>query len=175
MKTVIEFGDPILRQECDLIAESDISSSVTQDLVDDLIETCDANPLGVGIAAPQIGVSKSIFIIRTKPTESSPDLPARTRICINPEILEYTGDTVQLWDGCLSSGVKPMFAKTKRYKTVKVRYINREGKVITEKLSGFMAHVFQHEFDHIKGVLFVDRITDPKTWTSFNNYKKRKG
>jgi peptide deformylase len=169
---IIEFGDPILRQTAEQVKLSDIKSEEIQKLIKDLIQACDEHPFGVGIAAPQIGVSRAVFVIRTKPTKSRPELKIRTRVVINPEILEYIGEPIQLWDGCLSEGKETMFAQTERYKKVRVKYIAEDAKLKEEVLDGFMAHVFQHETDHLSGILFVDRITNSKSWMSHKEYVK---
>ena len=169
---IIEFGNPILRQVAEQVKLSDIESEEIQKLIQDLIQTCDEHPFGVGIAAPQIGVSKAVFVIRTKPTKSRPELKTRTRVVINPEILEYVGEPIQLWDGCLSEGKETMFAQTERYKKVRVKYLAEDAKLKEEVLDGFMAHVFQHETDHLSGLLFVDRITNSKSWMSHKEYVK---
>lgn len=162
----------MLRQTAEQVKLSDIKSEEIQKLVKDLIQTCDEHPLGVGIAAPQIGVSKAVLVIRTKPTKTRPELKARTRIAINPEILEYIGAPVQLWDGCLSEGKEVMYAQTERYKKVRVKYYTEEAELKEEVLDGFIAHVFQHETDHLSGLLFVDRITNSKSWMSNSEYSK---
>ena len=169
---IVEFGDPILRKKSEAIKLSEIQSDEVQQLIRDLIQTCDDNPFGVGIAAPQIGFNKNIFVIRTKPLKTRPGLKPRTRICINPEIIDYMGDKIDLWDGCLSEGEHPLFAQTKRYPKLKVKYYNENGEVKTETLDGFMAHVFQHEYDHLQGILFVDRVEDSESWMSHGEYIK---
>lgn len=169
---IIEFGNPILRQKAKLIKLADIKSDQIQGLIKELIQTCDEHPFGVGIAAPQIGISLQVFVIRIKPTKSRPELKNQTKIVINPKIIEYIGEPVQLWDGCLSEGKETMFAQTERYKKVKVKYYSEDAKLKEENLDGFIAHVFQHETDHLNGLLFVDKITNSKSWMSHNEYVK---
>ncbi len=88
---------------------------------------------------------------------------------------------MQLWDGCLGSGTNPVLSQTERYKEIKVSYYDETGHFHdNEVLTGFIAHVFQHETDHLNGILFVDRITNSKSWMSNKEYvrmmaKKSKG
>jgi peptide deformylase len=169
---IIEFGNPILRRVSKPIKLSDVKSEKIQNLIKNLTQACDEHPMGVGIAAPQIGLNLRLFVIKTKPTESRPDLKPITRICINPEILEFIGEKVLLWDGCLSEGKYPLFAQTERYAKLKVKYTDENGEVQNENLDGFMAHVFQHEVDHLDGILFPDRVVDSKSWMSKKEYIK---
>lgn len=166
-----EFGDPLLRQIAKNVPVDQIVSEKTKDIIEKLRATCDANKYGVGIAAQQIGIDAAIFVVRLKPNPSRPNSPSFDKAVINPEIVEYIGDTVQLWDGCLSGGPDPTFAQTERYKKIRVNYYDEEGKLHeNELLDGFIAHVFQHETDHLNGMLFVDRVTNTKSWMSNKNY-----
>ncbi|MFZ1522771.1 MAG: peptide deformylase [Candidatus Saccharimonadales bacterium] len=169
---IIEFGNAILRKVSKQVKLSEIASEKIQKLIQDLIQACDEHPMGVGIAAPQIGINLRLFVIRTKPTEGRPNLKSRTRICINPVILEFKGSKTLLWDGCLSEGKEPMFAQTERYTKLKVQYLNQDGKLENENLDGFLAHVFQHELDHLDGILFPDRVMNSKSWMSKKEYIK---
>lgn len=171
---IIEFGNPILRKISKEVKLSDITSEKIQKLIRDLLHACDEHPMGVGIAAPQIGIELRIFVIKTKQTEGRPDLKPRTRICINPVISEFMGQKTLLWDACLSEGKEPMFAQTERYTKLKVEYLNQDGKQENENLSGFLAHVFQHELDHLDGILFPDRVKDSRSWMSKQEYIKIK-
>ena len=179
--TIKEFGSPLLRQKARQITPSAITSEKTKKIIADLKRVCDENKYGVGIAAPQIGISLAVMIIAIKPTPSRPGRDAFDKVVINPQIKEYIGKTVQLWDGCLSSGTDPVFAQTERYKELKVSYYDETGHFHdNEVLTGFIAHVFQHETDHLNGILFVDRITNSKSWMSNKEYvrmmaKKSKG
>ena len=173
MSAIVEFGNPVLRVKAARISEDSITSDETRRISHELMQVCDDNKYGVGIAAPQIGISKAIIVISIKSTPSRPDRKAFQKTVINPEINEYIGDPVQLWDGCLSSGPDPVFAQTKRYKKIKVSYYDDDGHFHdNEVLEGFVAHVFQHETDHLNGILFVDRITNSKSWMSNSEYIK---
>ena len=103
---------------------------------------------GVGLAAPQVGVSRRFFVM---------DAGDKVRKVINPEILSSGNSTAEMEEGCLS--VPGIHKKVRRPKRIQVRYQNETGEVISEELKDYPARVFQHEFDHLNGVLFVDRIT----------------
>jgi peptide deformylase len=168
-----EFGDPILRRVAQRVDLKDIKSEEIQTLIKRLREACDANKYGVGIAAPQIGVSQAVLVIKIKSTPSRPNLNSFDKVVINPEIIEYIGQPVQLWDGCLSGGADPLFAQTERYKKIRVNYYDEDGEFYEDELiDGFVAHVFQHETDHVNGMLFVDRVTNSKSWMSNSEYLK---
>ena len=173
MAIITEFGNSILREVAKKISLEDITSDATKKIMSDLKKVCDANKYGVGIAAPQIGISLAVMMIAIKSTPSRPGRDAFDKVVINPQIKEYIGRTVQLWDGCLSSGTDPVFAQTERYKELKVSYYDETGQFHdNEVLTGFIAHVFQHETDHLNGILFVDRITNSKSWMSNKEYLK---
>ena len=103
---------------------------------------------GVGLAAPQIGVSQRFFVM---------DAGDKVRKVINPEIFSTGNSTAEMEEGCLS--VPGIHKKVRRPKRITVRYQNEAGETVEEQLKDFPARVFQHEFDHLDGVLFVDRIT----------------
>lgn len=168
-----EFGDPILRKVAQRVDPKDIRSEEVQTLIKNLREACDANKYGVGIAAPQIGVSQAVLVIKIKSTPSRPNLNLFDKVVINPKIIEYIGQPVQLWDGCLSSGADPVFVQTERYRKIRVNYYDEDGEFYEDELiDGFVAHVFQHETDHVNGMLFVDRVTNSKSWMSNSEYIK---
>jgi peptide deformylase len=102
---------------------------------------------GVGLAAPQIGVSQRFFVM---------DAGDKVRKVINPEILSPGNSTMEIEEGCLS--VPGIHKKVRRSKRISVRYQSETGEIVDEYLKNYPARVFQHEFDHLNGVLFVDRI-----------------
>jgi len=116
-------------------------------LLDEMVP-CMRNSRGVGLAAPQIGISQRFFVM---------DAGDKVRKVINPEILSTGNSTVEMEEGCLS--VPGIHKKVRRPKRIVVRYQNEAGETVEEDLKDYPARVFQHEFDHLDGVLFVDRIT----------------
>lgn len=112
---------------------------------------------GVGIAAPQIGVSQQIMIIASRPNERYPDAPLmEPLVMFNPKPVSYAGDGVAMWEGCLS--VPGLRGKVTRPSAVDVEYLNENGHPDRLSLSGFPARIFQHEYDHLIGKTFVDRV-----------------
>jgi peptide deformylase len=168
------FGNPILRKKSKRLTKSEILSADIQHLISDLKYTCKKRKYGVGLAASQVGHSLAISVIGIKPTKARPDLVKYEKTIINPEITEYIGEKVGMWEGCLSfsSLNDPVFAKAERYPRVKVKYFDENAKLIEEVLDGLAAHVFQHETDHCNGILFVDRVKDSSTWMNSSEYRK---
>ncbi len=108
---------------------------------------------GIGIAAPQVGILKRVFLF-TKFDDKGNEIDFVA--CIGPEILDVSDEEVVMEEGCLS--LPGIYGDVKRPKKIKVRYLNIDGDKIEETLSGLSARVFQHEYDHIEGVLFIDRV-----------------
>lgn len=138
---IVEYGDPILREKCRPVNK--ITPNVIK-LLDNMADTMyDAE--GVGLAAPQIGVGKRVIVI---------DVGDGLIELINPEITYREGRQLET-EGCLSiPGVRK---EVPRYAKVKVKGINREGKRVEYEAEGLLAVAFQHEIDHLEGILFVDR------------------
>ena len=133
-----------------------------------MIATCQENN-GVGISAPQVYRLLRLFIVATKPNPRYPNAPLmEPTAIINPEILESSDELEDGWEGCLSI---PLHGIVSRHKSIRVAYINRSGYRVEQQFDGFIARVFQHEFDHIDGVLFVDRAR-PVTFCSEEEFAK---
>lgn len=169
-----QFGNPILRTPAKRLSANEVKSKEIQQLIEDMKFTCDKKRYGVGLAAVQVGEAYAISTIQIKKTPTRPNVKPFVRVIINPEILEFIGKPTGMWEGCISfSSVNaPVFAQATRYPKVSVRYMDEHGKVHKEVLDGLPAHVFQHETDHCNGVLFVDKVKDPRTWMNASEYKK---
>ena len=151
---IAQVGNPILRQQAQLV--QDITEEKLQQLMDNLLSIArDAN--GVGIAAPQVSESYRLFVICSHPNPRYPDAPMMDpTIMINPRIISYNDEIVKGWEGCLSvPGVRGLVP---RYKVITVEYLDRYGKLQQQKLKDFVARIFQHELDHLNGILFIDRV-----------------
>jgi peptide deformylase len=149
-----ELGNPILRENAKHV--DNIGDEYIQRLIDDLIETVRAVN-GVGIAAPQVNESYQIFIVASSPNPRYPDAPTMEPIeVINPKILSRSDQMIKDWEGCLS--VPGIRGFVPRHKSLVVEYTTRNGDKKTEDLEGFIARIFQHEYDHLKGVVFLDRL-----------------
>lgn len=153
---VAQRGEPILNLVATAVSEAEFSSPWLFSCVEALKVTMIARH-GVGIAAPQVYISKRIIIVASKPNPRYPDAPEMEAIeMINPEILEFS-DILQLGEeGCLS--VESQRGQVLRAEKVTVQYYNLVGEKIQNTFSGFPARIVQHEIDHLNGILFVDRI-----------------
>lgn len=140
-----------------------------QQMIDDLLETA-AKSNGVGIAAPQVAQSWRLFILASRPSPRYPQAPTMEPIAvINPRILAYSAEEVLGWEGCLSvNGLRGMVA---RATWVDVEYFDRSGLLHQQRFTDFVARIFQHEHDHLEGILFVDRV-DAATLISEEEYQK---
>ena len=164
---ISEIGSPILRQRSDLI---ELPDPQIDRLIVDLIATADAAN-GVGIAAPQVAASIRLFIVASRPSPRYPYAPTmEPTAMINPEIVDRSGDLVAGWEGCLSvPGVRGLVL---RDRTIEVRYLTQAGELVQQELTGFVARIFQHELDHLDGILFPDRVTNPRELITEAEYLK---
>jgi peptide deformylase len=134
----------------------DIADPDFQAFIDGLIR-CGLDNQGVGIAAPQVGRSLRLFIMAPRPNPRYPDAPlAEPFAVINPVILRSSAEMETGWEGCLS--VPGFRAQVPRHLEVDVAYTDRRGEAVTARFSGFMARLFQHEFDHLEGILYPERL-----------------
>jgi len=148
---IMTYGAAVLRKVAQPVSEID---QELQRLIDDMAETMFSAP-GVGLAAPQVGVSRRIMIIT-----SLEDLEKRDFVAlINPEIISTEGEEVAE-EGCLS--VPELRMEVPRAETVRVRALDRQGKPVEIKGAGLMARILQHEIDHLNGLLFIDRLSPAK-------------
>lgn len=153
----------------------EIKSDTIQQLIRDMAHTLEKKDYGVGLAAPQVGKSVALSVVGIKPTPNRPNLKRFSTVLINPEIIETIGEPVPKWEACISCGEgdQTLYAKVPRYKRIKLRWLDEHGKKHEKILSSFVAHVAQHETDHLNGVLFVDRVTDTSTYMMADEYRKR--
>lgn len=159
IKKVLRMGNPLLRLEAKELSKEEILSNETSELIQDMIDTM-KHEGGIGIAAPQIGVSKQAAIIEIG--EDNPRYPGLNGsgrfIIFNPIIEFLTQDLQGYWEGCLS--VPGLRGFVERPSKIKISYIDQATHSQEIILEGFLATVFQHELDHLFGTLYVDRITD---------------
>ncbi|HIP52341.1 MAG TPA: peptide deformylase, partial [Campylobacterales bacterium] len=135
-----------------------------------LLLTC-IDSQGMGIASPQISVSKRLFIMASSPNNRYPNAPKmKPKAIINPKVIAYADETEKDWEGCLS--LPNVRAKVPRSVWVEVSYLTREGEEVHEVLEGFLARVFQHEFDHLDGKVFIDRVETTLDIVMEKEYKR---
>ena len=167
-REITELGNPVLRQRAESV--ENISDTEIQELIDDMILTA-AEASGVGIAAPQLSESLRIFIIAGTASPRYPDVPETdTKVIINPEIVSASDELEKGWEGCLS--IPGLRALVPRHKSIRAVYRDRNDNLIEEGFSDFEARVFQHEYDHINGVVFLDRVESSLEIITENEYMK---
>ncbi len=154
MIEILKIGDSRLRNQSQIVREP--TEAQVLKLAQDLIQTAEqAN--GVGIAAPQIGKSWKIFVVASRPSIRYPHAPKMSPTAmINPVILSHSDEVVKDWEGCLS--VPDVRGLVPRYREIEVAYTDIAGKQQHQVLTDFVARIFQHELDHLNGVLFPDRV-----------------
>jgi len=150
IRTINSFPDEVLRKKAEPVKEIDQD---LQNLIDDMIETMREAP-GVGLAAPQIGVSKRVIVIEFGDEEDE-TIPKQLYVLINPEITSVSNKTIDGIEGCLS--VPGVVGEVERAQVVTVQGQSRTGKKVKIRAQGWLARIFQHEIDHINGVLYTDR------------------
>ena len=152
--SVYQLGNPTLRKIAEPIAN--VGDSEIQQLIDEMLVTLQQSK-GVGLAAPQIGRSLQLLIIASHPNERYPNAPQmQPTAMINPQIISHSPEIAKDWEGCLS--VPMIRGLVPRYREIEVEYTDRQGDGQTTKLTDFVARIFQHEYDHLQGKVFLDRV-----------------
>ena len=153
---IVSFGNSILRCKCSPVQEN----QPIEDILKNMYETM-YNAQGVGLAAPQVGLDLSIFIIDTTPfCDDENNLIPLKKEFINPEIIDYSGKDESFNEGCLS--IPGLREDVIRKDQIKIRYFDKNFNEHTEKYEGINSRVIQHEYDHLMGVLFTDRVSTLK-------------
>ena len=169
LREIAQMGHPVLRRVAERIADSALPA--LQALVDDMLATVAAAD-GVGLAAPQLFESRRLIIIASRPSPRYPHAPEmEPTIMINPELLWSSAEVEPGWEGCLS--IPGMRGLVPRHRIVGVRYLTRDGVAREAEYEGFLARVFQHEFDHLEGVLYVDRLESMLDLVTEKEYARR--
>ena len=161
---IVAYGDPVLRKVADAI---DAAYPDLEKLITNMKETM-YNASGVGLAAPQIGKAIRLFLIDASPFSEDDDiseeertlLKSFNRVFINPKILEEDGEEWLFNEGCLS--IPEVREDVSRQPKITIEYQDENFTIHTETLEGLAARVFQHEYDHIEGILFTDKLSTLK-------------
>jgi peptide deformylase len=166
---IAQLGNPILRQQAQLV--DNIRDERIQQLIDNLIATAIASN-GVGIASPQVSESYRLFIVASRPNPRYPDAPQmEPTAMINPRIIAHSTKTVKGWEGCLSiPGIRGLVP---RYQAIEVEYTTRDGQLHRQELTDFVARIFQHEYDHLDGIVFLDRVETTQEMMTEQEYQQR--
>jgi len=155
LRTIVSIPDPVLRRKAKKVTVIDKD---LQTLIDDMVETMRVAP-GVGLAAPQVGLSIRLIVVEYGDDEDE-DAPKKLYAVVNPEIVSASEEMEEGVEACLS--IPRIMGEVERHQKIVVKGLNRFGKPVKYKLSGWFARIFQHEIDHLDGVLFTDRAT--KAW-----------
>lgn len=153
IREMTTFPADVLRKKAQPVTEFDRK---LQNLVDDMVETMREAP-GVGLAAPQVGISEQIAVIEFG-HEDDEDIPKQLYVLVNPEIVKISEEKVRGIEGCLS--VPGLVGSVDRAKVVTVRAQDQYGKKHKVRAVGWLARIFQHEIDHLNGVLYTDRAVE---------------
>jgi peptide deformylase len=175
---IVQAGEPVLRARPSRLAREEILSAEIQRLIRDMRETMRDAP-GVGLAAPQVGIALQLAVIEDR-EELLSSLPAWElaekerkavpfHVIINPEITFLGDETADFYEGCLSlSGFSAVVPRTRR---VRVAYLDQQGELQSVEASGWYARILQHEIDHLRGTLYIDRMKS-RTFTSIDNWSR---
>ena len=166
LRQIAQLGQPVLRGMAERIA--DPLDPAMQALIDDMLVTvADAN--GVGIAAPQVYEPLALFIVASRPNPRYPHAPQmEPTAMINPEILWVSDEKEKGWEGCLS--IPGLRGLVPRHRRIGVRYLTQAGEVREEEFADFLARIFQHELDHVQGMVFVDRVESTRELVTEKEY-----
>jgi peptide deformylase len=169
---IVQDGEPVLRAHAKSVEKEDFGTKKLHTILTEMITALEREPDGVAIAAPQIGVSLRIFVV-AKTAFALPDKPKGKKetteapkkvapkdhmVAINPEIVKLSKKKVKVPEGCLS--VRWLYGNTLRHEKALLRAYDEQGRLFTYGGSGLIAQIFQHETDHLNGILFIDHATE---------------
>ncbi len=168
LRQIAQLGHPVLRT---LAAAVERPTSVeVRALIDDMLATL-READGVGIAAPQVYEPVALFIVASRPDPRYPEAPTmEPEIVINPEILERSEDMIKGWEGCLS--IPGIRGEVRRHRRIRARYQTVGGQQIEREFTGFVARIFQHEDDHLRGIVLLDRLESTRDLVTEREYQK---
>lgn len=172
MKEIVQDGAKVLREKAEPVPEELFGTAKLEQIIADMTKALDREPEGVALAAPQVGVSWRLFIVRKDRTlpplnaasdATSGELPAKqevlapppeVQVYINPEIVKTSRKRARMDEGCLS--VRGVYGTTKRHERVTIKARHADGSHFQRGAGGIMAQIFEHEIDHLNGILFID-------------------
>lgn len=171
VKKIIQIGNPIIHRKSKKV--SDINSKEIKATINNLIDSLRYHQL-IGMAAPQIGVNVRIFVIEIRQTGLRKDIKVKhnLRIYINPQIIWRSKEFSESYEGCGSVAFANIFGPVKRAKKVKIQAYDEKGSAFTQRASGFLARVLQHEYDHLEGITYIEKVSNRKKLMSRDEYIK---
>jgi peptide deformylase len=170
VREIVTVGHPVLRERAREVTPQELAGAPVQALIDDLIDTMRAAG-GAGLAANQVGELLRVAVIEVDNNPRYPyKPPIPLTVIVNPVIEPVDDELVAINEGCLS--VPDLRGTLDRHVTVRVRWTDRDGAQHDELRRGLTAGTFQHEVDHLDGILFLDRVTDPTTFTTWEQFER---
>mgnify|MGYP001605113365 CR=1 FL=1 len=169
IKEIIQIGNPLLSRKSEFVAK--IDTEETQRVVRNLIDSARHHDL-IGMAASQIGEKLRIFVTEVRKTKYRNLKKDKLRVYINPEIVWFSKKQVVIYEGCGSVAYAKLFAPVKRPEKITIEAFNENGNKFRFKAVGFLSRVIQHEYDHLDGIEFTEKITDMRKIMSSEEYKK---
>ena len=170
-REIATVGHPVLRERAREVTPEELRSPTVQRLIDDMIDTMRAAG-GAGLAANQVHETLRIAVVEVRP--GNPRYPYKPpvplTVIVNPVIEPLSDETAEINEGCLS--VPDLRGTVDRHVEVRVRYLDRHGAEQEEVRRGLTAGTFQHEVDHLDGILFLDRVRDPATFTTWEQFDR---
>ncbi|MFA6981960.1 MAG: peptide deformylase [Patescibacteria group bacterium] len=171
VRETLQIGNPLLKAHNEKVTS--LKSHKIKQVIKDLVDTMMANGL-IGIAAPQIGENYRLFITEPRETEIRPKEQTDTlRVYINPKIVFSSKEQIEIWEGCGCVANATILAPVVRPKVITVEAADMDGHLFRLKADGILGRVIQHEYDHMEGIEFVERITDLDRIMSLESYIKR--
>ncbi len=160
---IVQDGNPVLRTKAEEVKEAEFGTKAFAEIIDAMTASLDAQADGVALAAPQIGISKRIFVVRydrmaPPVAEGEPEREAQLGVYVNPEFVRKARKKSEMDEGCLS--VRGKYGKTRRAERATVKAQDEHGKKFERGGGGILAQAFQHEIDHLDGILFIDHATN---------------
>jgi peptide deformylase len=165
---IVRLGHPALRTPAEPVSPARVVERAFQRLIDDMVETMRAAE-GVGLAAPQVGFGLQLFVYEA-PDPEDPSRAVPQRAVINPMVEPLPGELVYDWEGCLS--IPDLRGLVPRHPAVRVRGLDRAGGALDYVAAGFEARIVQHEFDHLNGVVFLDRMRDLQSLAFYEEWER---
>ncbi|HEY5541731.1 MAG TPA: peptide deformylase [Candidatus Binatia bacterium] len=167
---VARLGHPVLRKVTANLAQRELQSAAMQKFIDDMIETMKEYD-GVGLAADQVHESKQLAVLEVANNPRYPNKPdVPLTVLVNPKVTPLSDVLEEDWEGCLS--IPDLRGKVPRYTSVRVQAWDRNGQELDYVATGFHARVIQHEFDHLNGKLYVDRMRDLTTLSFLQEFAR---
>jgi len=167
---VSRLGHPVLRRVAEPVLQETIANPAFQQFIDDMIETMHEYD-GVGLAAPQVHVSQQVAVLEVEKHPRYPDAPSvPLTVFINPRVTVIANETVDGWEGCLS--IPDLRGVVPRYRELRVEALDRHGRPLDCIAKEFHARVIQHEYDHLQGKVYVDRMSSLETLTHLSEWQR---